>query len=309
MDGQAGNPTVAKGGRPIRIVTFSTLFPNLAQPVNGVFVENRLRHLVDSGQVEARVVAPVPWVPSSDRRFGTWARYAEVPSYEERHGIRIWHPRFPVIPKVGMTAAPSLMYLWTRRAVRRLLAEADFDLIDAHYFYPDGVAAALIARELGKPLVITARGTDLNLIPQFALPRAQIGWAAGFADGIITVCDALQQPLLDLGVPGDKVSTLRNGVDLVSFQPRDRAAARTKLGISGQVLASVGLLIERKGHHLVIDALRQLPDCHAVDRRGRSRPRRLWKRGRGRAGWRSASASWAKWRIRPCLRSIPPLMP
>jgi glycosyltransferase involved in cell wall biosynthesis len=141
-----------------------------------------------------------------------------------------------------------------------LLAEADFDIIDAHYFYPDGVAAALIARELGKPLVITARGSDLNQIPGFALPRAQIRWAAGFADGLITVCDALKTPLLDLGVPDEKVRVLRNGVDLIAFHPRDRAAARARLGVSGRVLVSVGLLIERKGHHLIIDALRQLPE-------------------------------------------------
>lgn len=259
MDGRVSNLATAKGDGPIRIVTFSTLFPNAAQPVNGVFVENRLRHLVDSGRVEVRVVAPVPWFPSANPRFGIWARYKEIPAYEERHGIRIWHPRFPVVPKVGMTVAPSLMYLWTRNVVRRLRTETDFDLIDAHYFYPDGVAAALIARELGKPLVITARGTDLNLIPQFTLPRAQIRWAAGLADEVITVCEALKRPLLDLGVAAEKMRTLRNGVDLVSFQPRDRTIARAKLGVSGQILLSVGLLIERKGHHLVIDAMRQLP--------------------------------------------------
>lgn len=29
----------------LRILTFSTLFPNPGQPVHGVFVETRLRHL------------------------------------------------------------------------------------------------------------------------------------------------------------------------------------------------------------------------------------------------------------------------
>jgi glycosyltransferase involved in cell wall biosynthesis len=260
MGVDASGPWPPLTGRPLRIVTFTTLYPNAAQPNNGVFVENRLCHLLDCGQVAARVVAPIPWFPSSNPRFGAWARTAAVPSVEERHGIRVWHPRFPVIPRFGMTAAPSLLYLWTRGVMRRLLAEGDFDLIDAHYFYPDGVAAALIARALGKPLIITGRGTDLNLIPRFALPRAQIRWAANAADGLITVCDALKRPLLDLGVDSGKVRVLRNGVDLVTFRPAaDRAGVRARLGVTGQVLLSVGLLIERKGHHLVIDALRQLP--------------------------------------------------
>lgn len=250
----------------LRILTFSTLFPNPGQPVHGVFVESRLRHLVASGGVEAWVVAPVPWVPPPSLRFGAlstrwgdWGRYAMAPAYEERHGNRIWHPRYPVIPRVGMVLAPLLLYAWTRRLVRRLAAEADFDLIDAHYFYPDGVAAALVARELGKPLVITARGTDINLIPAHALPRMQIQWAARQAAGVITVCDALKRALIELDVPERKVRVLRNGVDLDAFRPLDREAARAALGVSGPVLVSVGLLIERKGHGQIIDALRDLP--------------------------------------------------
>jgi glycosyltransferase involved in cell wall biosynthesis len=53
---------------------------------------------------------------------------------------------------------------------------------------------------------------------------------------------------------------LRNGVDLQAFRPKDRVALRAKLGLTGFVLASVGLLIERKGHHFVIEALKDLPD-------------------------------------------------
>jgi glycosyltransferase involved in cell wall biosynthesis len=54
---------------------------------------------------------------------------------------------------------------------------------------------------------------------------------------------------------------LRNGVDLEAFQPAsDRVALRSELGLSGRVLLSAGYLIERKGHHLVIDALARLAD-------------------------------------------------
>jgi glycosyltransferase involved in cell wall biosynthesis len=244
----------------LRILTYSTLFPNAGQPVNGIFVENRLRHLLGSGSVEARVVAPVPWFPSTHPAFGTWARFAAAPAFEQRHGNVVWHPRFPVIPKIGMSIAPALLYAWTKGIVREIQRDWDFDLIDAHYFYPDGVAAALIARDLGKPLVITARGTDLNLIPDYALPRAQLKWAARRADGLITVCDALKRRLVELGVPDGKTSVLRNGVDLVGFQPMDRERVRNELGVAGKVILSVGHLIERKGHHLVIDALRSLPE-------------------------------------------------
>jgi glycosyltransferase involved in cell wall biosynthesis len=150
-----------------------------------------------------------------------------------------------------------------RSTLRRLQRDWDFDLIDAHYFYPDGVAAAILARELNKPLVITARGTDLTLIPDFPCPRRQIVRAAGFADALVTVCEALKQPLIALGMPDSKITVLRNGVDLTQFQPpasdAERCALRAQWDMKGPTLLSVGHLIERKGHHLVIDALADLP--------------------------------------------------
>ncbi|MEO9190081.1 MAG: glycosyltransferase family 4 protein, partial [Acetobacteraceae bacterium] len=57
----------------LRLLTFSTLYPNAARPNHGIFVENRLRHLVGSGEVSSVVVAPVPYFPSAAPVFGDWA--------------------------------------------------------------------------------------------------------------------------------------------------------------------------------------------------------------------------------------------
>jgi glycosyltransferase involved in cell wall biosynthesis len=250
------------GDRPLRLLTFTTLYPNAEQPHHGVFVENRLRHLVESGAAVSRVIAPVPWFPSASPRFGSYAVQARVPRTEERHGILIDHPRYGLLPKIGMIPAPLLLYLGARRAVSRLLRSGyDFEAIDAHYFYPDGVAAALLAREFRRPLVITARGTDINLIPRYTVPRRMIQWAANQASAMITVCAALKTALIDIEAPAERIHVLRNGVDLQTFQPMPLALARQRLGQAPDtpLLASIGHLVERKGHHLVIGALPQLP--------------------------------------------------
>jgi len=244
----------------LKIVTFSTLFPNAAQPHHGVFVENRLRHLLASGAVTARVIAPVPWFPCESRYFPGYSAFARAPRHEVRHGVTIDHPRYAQLPRVGMTVAPALLYLGAWRAFRALQESGeDFDLIDAHYFYPDGVAAAMVARRLKKPFTITARGTDINLIPAHALPRRMILKAAAAADGLITVCQALKDEMTHLGVAADRITVLRNGVDLAMFRPGDRARFRAALDLSGPTLLSVGLLIPRKGHELIIRALADLP--------------------------------------------------
>jgi teichuronic acid biosynthesis glycosyltransferase TuaC len=163
---------------------------------------------------------------------------------------------------VGMTVAPSLLALWMRPVIARILAQEDFDIIDAHYFYPDGVAAVMLGKWFNKPVVITGRGTDLNDIPRHLLPRRQIQWAAANAAGMITVCQALKDSLVELGTPAERVSVLRNGVDLSTFRSPDaeeRTTFRRRYGMTGTTLVSVGQLIERKGHHLIVAALPQLP--------------------------------------------------
>ena len=246
---------------PIRLLTFSTLFPHAARPNHGIFVENRLRHLLAGGEASSVVLAPVPWFPSGSARFGDWAVNARAPRTENRHGIPVLHPRYPVIPKFGMSAAPWLLYRAMIPQVQRLLAGGHrFDAIDAHYVYPDGVAAAWLGRRFGLPVVITARGTDVNLIPRYAIPRRLIQGAIRDAAALVAVSASLKQVLVELGAPDAKVTVLRNGVDTALFHPpADRPAARGALGLSGPALISVGGLIERKGHHRTIEAMRQLP--------------------------------------------------
>jgi teichuronic acid biosynthesis glycosyltransferase TuaC len=251
----------------IKILTFSSLFPNELQPHHGVFVEQRLRKLVESGNVSARVVAPVPWFPFRQRIFGHYGVQAAVPRREFRHGIQVEHPRYPVIPKVGMNLAPQLMFKAMKSHLRRLIASGyDFDLIDAHYFYPDGVAAAALGRALGKPVVVTCRGDDVLTFPSYRVPRRLILDAARQVAAIVTVSGDLKTQLCSLGVPESRVTVLRNGVDLELFKPSGsgRATIRKELGIDGPTLLSVGHLIERKGHHLVIAALQNLPNFKLI---------------------------------------------
>lgn len=246
----------------MRILTFTTLYPNNIQQNHGLFVEHRLANLLEvQADYQAKVVAPVPWFPATLGKLGRYGKYVAISGRDERRGIEVLHPRYPVIPKVGMTIAPFLLAKFCLQTIRTVIAgDWDFDLIDAHYFYPDGVAAVLLGRQLGKPVVITARGSDINVLPNYLLPRKQIGWAARNCNSMITVCEALRESLIGLGAEPSKVRTIRNGVDLQLFQPRAKLQAREELGVGPNevVLLSVGHLVENKGHHLIIDALASL---------------------------------------------------
>ncbi len=246
--------------RPVRLLTFTTLYPHGGRPNHGVFVENRLRKLVDTGEATSTVVAPVPWFPSSSPRFGDWARHTKARKHEIRHGISVSHPRYPLLPRIGMTTAPAALFATAALELRRLMATGlEFDVLDGHYLYPDGVAAVALGRLFGKPVVLTARGSDVTQFPEYAAPRRMIKWAMKHAAALISVSGGLKSAMVQLGAPAQKITVLRNGVDLDLFQPSDPAPVRDAWKIGGKLLLSVGHLIRRKGHHLAIEALAKLP--------------------------------------------------
>jgi len=259
---------------PIRLLTFSTLFPHAGAPNHGVFVENRLSQLIASGAASTTVVAPVPYFPFRAPAFGSWARHAHAPRLESRHGLTVHHPRYPVIPRIGTSLAPSLLFRASLSLVRRLHATEKFDLIDAHYLYPDGVAATWLGQALNLPVVITARGSDVTQIPDYARPRRMIQAAIAAADALITVSAALRDGLIGLGAPASKVTVLRNGVDTDLFRPGNRTTQRAALGLDGPTLLNVGHLIPRKGHHRVVAAMTDLPEYRLlIVGEGPERPR------------------------------------
>lgn len=251
----------------MKLLTYTTLYPNAVQQRHGIFVEQRLRHLLGLGGIESRVVAPVPWFPSAHPVFKEYADLARVPAEEVRNGIHLVHPRYPVIPKIGMTIAPFLLAMSTLPVLKRIIKQGyEFDLIDAHYFYPDGVAAAMLGKWLDKPVAITARGTDLNLIAEFMIPRRLIKWAGNQSGLSIGVSRALQEKLMEIGIDRKKTRTFRNGVDLNLFHLMDRELLRRKYQFSGIgcTLLSVGNLVKIKGHDLVIKSLLDLPSCNLI---------------------------------------------
>jgi glycosyltransferase involved in cell wall biosynthesis len=247
--------------RPIKTLLFSSLYPSSVRPGHGIFVETRLRELLKTGEVETTVVAPVPWFPFSRPMFGEYGQFAATPESERWNGIEVHHPRYYLLPKIGMNIAPRSLANGALPTIRKLIREGfDFDVIDAHYYYPDGVAAGIIAKAIGKPFVVTARGTDINLIADYPEPRRLILETASRAKVSIGVCNALTQKLAALGASPEKLLVLRNGVDLERFRPEPVDDARRHLGITARhIILSVGNLVENKGHDIAINAMTSLP--------------------------------------------------
>jgi len=240
----------------MRILTFTSLFPNAADKTFGVFIYQRMAHVNKRPGNQVHVVAPVPYLPSW-LKSSRWGAMARIPNIEQIGDLTVYHPRYLLLPKVSMAIHGLLMFLGSFRLVRRLHKEFNFDCIDAHYVYPDCFAAMMIGQRLGLPVVASARGTDINLFPTYRLIRPMIRWTLERTAGNIGVCRALSDEMISLGAQAERVTVIGNGVDLERFHPVDQAQARQKLGIpaEAQVIVAVGALIPRKGYQFLIPAV------------------------------------------------------
>jgi teichuronic acid biosynthesis glycosyltransferase TuaC len=253
----------------MRVLTLTSLFPSDARPRHGIFVETRLQQLVRDTGVDVRVIAPVPWFPFTASRFGSYARLAATPRMAVRkEGLRVIYPRYLMLPRLGVSLQPDSMARAAWSAVRSLERSGwSPDLIDAHYLYPDGVAAAIVARRIGVPFVMTARGTDVNVLSRLPGPGRRIRSAADEAAALVSVSEGLRAGLLALGIEPSKISVLRNGVDLSVFFEDDGDAARRQFGLPDReqkILVSVGNLVPEKGQALAMEALARIEGVHLV---------------------------------------------
>jgi glycosyltransferase involved in cell wall biosynthesis len=138
------------------------------------------------------------------------------------------------------------------------------EIIDAHFLFPDGAAAVLVARRLGVPVVLTARGSDVNVIANEMAAGRWIRWALRNADALVAVSRDLAERMRALS-GGRSVTVIRNGIDTSTFHDRrDRASLRQRLGFDAFTLLSVGNLIELKGHARAIEAVARLPDANLI---------------------------------------------
>lgn len=236
-----------------RLLFVSNLFPLPWQPGRGVFNLQQIQHL--SAHVEILVLVPVPW-------YVWWRRPRhERQPYELAPNIRVItfaHWYLPRILRRSYAWLEYLSMLFVLPAIRRFRPDA----MVGSWLYPDGVAAAKLARRLDLPLVLKAHGSDVNMHCLVPARAKQVAGAAASARALYTVSNALGQVLAECGVDTRHQVTLYNGIDLARFQPGDRQAARRSLSLDPEhrLLLFVGNVIESKGVLELTEALAALKD-------------------------------------------------
>ncbi len=247
-----------------RLVVFCSLFPSSAQPNSGVFIRERMFRVCQ--QLPIVVVSPVAWFPMQGLiRLVKPGFRPQPPKFELQQGVEVYYPRFLSIPGFLKQWDGFMMALGALSTLSRLKRKHRFNLIDAHFAYPDGYAATWLGKWFKVPVTITLRGTEVSL-SKFPARKLRIVSALQRATKIFSVADSLKRHVAALGIDSNKIQVVGNGVDADKFHPVDRAEARRDLDLpeGAPVLISVGGLVDRKGYHRVIEILplllKEFPD-------------------------------------------------
>ena len=242
------------------LVLYTTHFPTPREPDLDIFTAQ----LADALSIRYRisVVRPVPWCPdlAGVRNLRVGRAYAGLPFAYRRGNIEVFHPRYLLAPKTPLILQSWLQFVFISRFMRRLHREKHVDAINAHWIYPDGVAATRIAESIDTPILLTALGSDINVSGEFKWRRRQISRALGTAKGASGVSRALAERLIALGSPPYRTHYIPNGVNKALFTPaqtEERAVLCHNVGLDStrRYLIFVGRLHPVKGLTYLVEAL------------------------------------------------------
>jgi teichuronic acid biosynthesis glycosyltransferase TuaC len=242
----------------MNVLVFTSLFPNSVTTLHGIFIQQRISALAARPDISLRVVAPVPFCPKWMTK-SSWRHFADVPRHEQFSGLGVFHPRYPLLPRICMPLHGALMFSGAFRLVQDLNRQQPIDCIDAHYVYPDGFAAVLVGRALGIPVCVSARGSDVALFPTFRTIHPMIRWTINRADEAIAVSEALRRTMYEVADRPD-IEVVGNGIDSGRFAPVCREEARDRLGMprKGRVIVCVAALVPVKNHVRLLEAFSRI---------------------------------------------------
>ena len=149
------------------------------------------------------------------------------------------------------------------------MQERNVDIVHTHNFYA-GFYGISAARLRGRTIRIVHG--EHGMAQYKRKRRLLIGRVIyPLAHKIVTMSKDQELFFKRLGIPGDKLVTILNGVDLSRFNGViDREEKKTELGLSGAnaIIGCVGRLSEEKGHQYLIRAIKhvnqKIPGVHLV---------------------------------------------
>jgi glycosyltransferase involved in cell wall biosynthesis len=241
------------GDRP-HVLVLSRVYPSPAIELFGLWV----RQVVQSSRAicDPVVVSPVPWSPPVPGLPERYSRFRRVPPRRDDDGVEVIHPRYVIGPGSALARfEPASYHTAVRRPVSRLRGRFPFDLIHAHFTWPDGVVGARIAEQFDVPLVITEQAPWGPWLDTDERMRREAVWTARRAAAHIAISNAVRDSINHFTGDAGNVWVVPDAVDGSRFVLPPPGTER-----SDRELLFVGSIRHVKGVDVLLRALRRVRD-------------------------------------------------
>lgn len=257
-------------------------YPRFPGDFSGTFIDALCSELVHQGQ---RLTIWAPFDPAYTQE----RRQADEGAAALRLYRYIWPDRLHQLGYMRSMQSDLALRLNTyalspgffAAGINKVMREAKTrrpDLLHAHWLLPNGFIAAVVARRLGLPLVISIPGSDAQVAGKNALFRAMARFAMRQADLLTANSAELREAVLKIGAAGGSDEALRAKFDLILYgtdpnalKPDATGVAelRAKLNLPDPpplLLLCVGRMVPKKGFDVLIRALAEpaLRECNVT---------------------------------------------
>ena len=177
-----------------------------------------------------------------------------VPSFKQIHERRMATGHWGLLHPRGLAH-----HLGIARAIRRAAGDG-IAAIHCGRVLPEGLSALLASTSGAPPYFCWAHGEELGYIDSSRELRRLAATVYGRARGVLANSHNTAALLARRGVPSSAIHVIRLGVEHDRFRPSvpGAEALRRTLAPDGQILLlTVGRLQRRKGHDLVLEALKR----------------------------------------------------
>jgi glycosyltransferase involved in cell wall biosynthesis len=201
-----------------KVLYLANNYPNVAIPRRGLWAEGMVRHSQDKW--DSCVVAPVPHCPPIPFLGENYSRFRRVPGRAQTGTADVFHPR-ALTPPGGRfrRLEGDLLLACVEKQVESLARRFQFEVIHAHFTYPEGWVSARLGERLGIPVVITEHSSWRSWSDREPTILRRARWAVEHCAAHVSVGTALHDEIREIVGDRAPLSVIPCGVDETIFAP------------------------------------------------------------------------------------------